>query len=66
MEKEHTASQYLLGLLIARGQGVRPDPEKAVELFRKAAVMGNKDAQYDLGRALQTCGRPSSGLNVRP
>lgn len=52
VEKEHTASQYLLGLLIARGQGVRPDPEKAVELFRKAAVMGNKDAQYDLGRAL--------------
>ena len=51
-EKEHAASQHLLGVLIARAQGVRADPAKAVELFRSAAIMGNADAQYDLGRAL--------------
>ena len=51
-DKEHAASQHLLGVLIARAQGVRANPEQAVALFRAAAIMGNADAQYDLGRAL--------------
>ena len=49
-EKEHLASRHLLGVLIARGQGIRPVPAKAAELFRSAAVMGFRDAQYDLAR----------------
>ena len=52
-EKEHLASQHLLGVLIARGQGIRPDPQKAAQLFRSAAVMGMKEAQYDLARCYQ-------------
>ena len=42
----------MLGVLIARGQGVRADPAKAAALFRAAAIMGNANAQYDLARAL--------------
>ena len=51
-EKEHAASQHMLGVLIARGQGVRANPQQAVALFRSAAIVGNADAQYDLARAL--------------
>ncbi|MCF0254326.1 MAG: sel1 repeat family protein [Duodenibacillus sp.] len=51
-QQEHAASRHLLGVLIARAQGVRADPQQAVALFRAAAVMGCMQAQYDLARAL--------------
>ena len=51
--REHAASEALLGLLYARGQGVHPNPERAVELFRTAAIAGNASAQYHLGIALE-------------
>ena len=37
-EKQHAESQHMLGVLIARGQGVRADPAKAAALFRAAAA----------------------------
>lgn len=51
-QQAHIESQHLLGVLVARGQGVRANPEEAVRLFRAAAIMGLSHAQYDLGRAL--------------
>ena len=51
--RDHAASEALLGLLYARGQGVHPNPERAVELFHTAALAGNADAQYHLGVAME-------------
>ena len=52
VEKEHAQSEHLLGILIARGQGARPNPKMAHALFRSAATMGFAPAQYDLARSL--------------
>ena len=52
VEKEHAQSEHLLGILIARGQGARPNPKMAHALFRSAATMGYAPAQYDLARSL--------------
>ncbi len=52
VEKEHAQSEHLLGILIARGQGARPNPNMAHALFRSAATTGYAPAQYDLARSL--------------
>lgn len=45
-------SQYKLGLLYARGQGVPRDPAKAAKWFGRAADQGLADAQFELGNLL--------------
>ncbi len=52
VEKEHAQSEHLLGILIARAQGVRANPALSHSLFRKAATVGYAPAQYDLARSL--------------
>ncbi len=48
-ERGHAASQYSLGLLYYRGEGVLPDPKQAAKWYRKAADQGDPDAQLNLG-----------------
>jgi TPR repeat protein len=48
-EQGHAASQYSLGLLYYRGEGVLPDPKQAAKWYRKAADQGDPDAQLNLG-----------------
>ena len=38
-----------MGLSYSRGEGVKKDPGKAVEWWRKAASQGEAEAQYSLG-----------------
>lgn len=45
----HTQSQYILGLMYLKGDGVQIDFSKAFELFRTAAIKGHVRAYYDLG-----------------
>ena len=45
----HAASQYSLGLLYYRGEGVLPDAKQAAKWYRKAADQGDPDAQLNLG-----------------
>ncbi len=42
-------TQYDLGIMYRKGEGVIQDDFKAVELFQKAADQGNPHAQYNLG-----------------
>lgn len=42
-------AQFNLGLVYAKGDGVRQDDVKAARWFRKAAVQGTPDAQFYLG-----------------
>jgi TPR repeat protein len=48
-ERGHAASQYSLGLLYSRGEGVLPDLRQAAKWYRKAADQGDPDAQLNLG-----------------
>ena len=43
-----------LGFLYYWGKGIKKDRVKAAELNQKAANMGNKIAQYNLGRAYES------------
>jgi len=45
----HVVSSYNLGLMYARGYGVKKDLKKAESYFRKAADAGHVDAMYNLG-----------------
>jgi TPR repeat protein len=42
-------AQYNLGLMYARGQGVRQDFSKAADYYRKSAEQGIVEAEYNLG-----------------
>lgn len=48
-ERGDANSEYNLGLLYARGQGVTQDYAKAMEWYRKAAEQGVPAAEYNLG-----------------
>lgn len=44
-EQGHPDAQYMMGLFLAEGLGGgAPDPDKAVEWYRKAAAQGQRDA----------------------
>lgn len=49
-ERGDTRAQYTLGMAYSKGEGVRQDYRKAVELFAKAADKGHADARYELAR----------------
>ena len=51
--------QFNLGVMYAKGQGVKQDDFKAVKWYRKAAEQGYADAQANLGSAY------SAGRGVR-
>lgn len=58
-EKGDPRAQHKLGLLYAQGLGVRKDPVKATEWFRKSAHRGHIIAAYNLGfRYLKGEGTP--------
>lgn len=48
-EQGDANSQYNLGMLYARGQGVPQDYPKAIDWYQKAATQGVAAAQYNLG-----------------
>lgn len=48
-ERGDANTQYNLGLLYARGQGMKPDYAEAAKWYRKAAEQGVAAAQYNLG-----------------
>uniref|UniRef100_UPI000ABB6F17 tetratricopeptide repeat protein n=1 Tax=Aliarcobacter cryaerophilus TaxID=28198 RepID=UPI000ABB6F17 len=45
----HSESQYNLGLMYYKGQGVKQNYKKSFEWFEKAANQGYVNAQYNLG-----------------
>ena len=51
---------YLLGLCYDYGIGIKQDKEKAVDLYRRAAEMGEVSAQYCLGISYQE----GNGVNI--
>lgn len=48
-ENGDPGSQYLLGLKLSKGNGVKKDYLKAMEWFKKSAEQGNADAAFSLG-----------------
>ena len=46
-------SQYNLGLMYERGDGVHQDFAQAIHLYKQAAAQGDVDAQNNLARLLQ-------------
>ncbi len=44
-------AQYALGVMAARGMGIERNPDAAIELFRRAAAQGLRDAQLRLVEA---------------
>ena len=50
-EQGHAKSQYNLGVMYAKEDGVPQDYKTAVKWYRLAAEQGNADAQYNLGIA---------------
>ena len=44
------ASQYALGVLYEKGQGVTQNPDNAIAWYRQAAEAGHPDAQFEIGR----------------
>jgi hypothetical protein len=50
----HYSAMYSLGLMYRKGdeeQGIEPQPEKAIPLWRKAAELGSPEGCYSLGMA---------------
>lgn len=47
--RDHVASLHLLACLYLEGKGIAQDTATGLELMRKAAILGNADAQFDLG-----------------
>ena len=62
-DKGHPGSQYALGMLYTRGEGVVADQERALEWFRRAARNGHVDAQIQLGGIL--AGQPGAPPDVQ-
>ena len=50
------AAAYELGKLYRLGQGVKKDPDRAIELFTAAAQSGNPEAAYLLGKHYERTG----------
>lgn len=50
--KGDPAAWYILGKMHFAGLGVQKNPKKAVDHFKKAAELGNVDAQKEYGAAL--------------
>lgn len=48
-EKNHTQSEYILGMIFLNGDGVTRDFSLAHDLFKNAAMKGHAKASYDLG-----------------
>ena len=48
-EQGNANAQYNVGFMFSHGQGVPPDPKRAIEWYIKAAEQGLVDAQYNLG-----------------
>ncbi|WP_105893705.1 tetratricopeptide repeat protein, partial [Haemophilus influenzae] len=48
-EQGYAKAQFNLGVMYAKGQGVKQDDFEAVKWFRKAAEQGDADAQAILG-----------------
>ncbi len=58
-------AQFNLGVMHARGQGVRPSLKMAVEWYRRAAHQGHAAAQYNLGVAYaKGIGLPRADLHA--
>src|ERR1700760_198324 len=55
-----TPALYLLGALTERGIGLKRDHAAAAQLYRQAAIKGNRSGQASWGRALM------AGLGVEP
>ena len=47
-EQEYTASQYNVGLMYERGEGVAQDYKEAIKWYGKDAEQGDRDAQFRL------------------
>lgn len=50
IEQNYPTGYYLLGRMYLAGRGVEEDEKKALVLIGKAAEMGNRSAQMDMGR----------------
>ena len=48
-ERGNASAQYNLGVMYAKGQGVRQDYAEAVRWYRRAAEQGDAQAQSNLG-----------------
>jgi len=48
-DQNHALAQFNLGVMYARGQGVRRDDKQSMVWIRKAAHLGDAGAQYNLG-----------------
>ena len=48
-ERGNASAQYNLGVMYAKGQGVRQDYAEAVRWYRRAAEQGDVQAQSNLG-----------------
>jgi len=47
-QEDHCEAQYQLGRCFELGIGTKPDKKKAFEWFRKAAILGQPDAQFKM------------------
>lgn len=48
VDQNHTESMVGLANLYSRGDGINKDPQKALEIRKKAASLGNKEAMKDI------------------
>ena len=48
-EQGNEKAQYLLGQMYEKGTGIKPNYQKAVEWYTKAAEQGEIEAQFNLG-----------------
>ncbi|HHF4137034.1 TPA: tetratricopeptide repeat protein, partial [Haemophilus influenzae] len=48
-EQGYAKAQFNLGVMYAKGQGVKQDDFEAVKWFRKAAEQGYAEAKFNLG-----------------
>lgn len=59
--RKNAAAEYMLGMMYAKGEGVKADDKQASEWLRKGAEHGNADAQLNYGLLhLQGRGVPQS------
>src|SRR5580704_3722378 len=61
-EKGSSNAQTFLGVLYEQGKGLKKDPAKAIEWYRRAAEQGNSAAQFNIGILYET----GSGVARRP
>jgi tetratricopeptide (TPR) repeat protein len=59
----HSIAQNNLGVFYNTGEGVKPDPAKAMEWFQRSAEQGNASAYFNLGACLQCKGDTTAAVH---